>query len=98
MTTALAVSSTLSRRDVRSSKSPDALSALATGRSPRQAEAIKIITRNFANAIFRNDNSSSKSVHFSRDGVPEGKRNGNYRHGGRTKEMIEVWKLIKSLR
>jgi hypothetical protein len=30
-------------------------------------------------------------------GAPEGKRNGNYRHG-RTKEMIEVWKLIKSLR
>jgi hypothetical protein len=28
----------------------------------------------------------------------EGKRNGNYRHGGRTKEIIEVWKLIKSLR
>jgi len=25
-------------------------------------------------------------------------RNGNYRLGGRTKEMIEVWKLIKSLR
>jgi hypothetical protein len=31
-------------------------------------------------------------------GAPEGKRDGNYRHGGRTKEMIEVWKLIKSLR
>jgi hypothetical protein len=25
----------------------------------------------------------------------EGQRNGNYQHGGRTKEMIEVWKLIK---
>ena len=33
-----------------------------------------------------------------RGGAPEGKRNGNYRHGCRTKEMIEVWKLIKSLR
>ena len=31
-------------------------------------------------------------------GAPEGKRNGNYQHGGRTKEMIEVWKFIKSLR
>jgi hypothetical protein len=31
-------------------------------------------------------------------GAPEGKRNGNYRHGGKTKEMIEVWQLIKSLR
>ena len=30
-----------------------------------------------------------------RGGAPEGKRNGNYRHGCRTKEMIEVWKLIK---
>ena len=36
--------------------------------------------------------------HGARDGAPEGKRNGNYyRHGCRTKEMIEVWKLIKSL-
>ncbi len=34
----------------------------------------------------------------ARGGAPEGKRNGNYRHGARTKEMIEVWKLIKSLR
>jgi len=25
-------------------------------------------------------------------------RTGNYRLGGRTKEMIEVWRLIKSLR
>jgi hypothetical protein len=31
-------------------------------------------------------------------GAPEGQRNGNYRHGGKTKEMIEVWKFIKSLR
>jgi hypothetical protein len=43
MTTALAVSSILSRKDVRSRKNHDALSALATGRSPRQAEAIKLI-------------------------------------------------------
>ena len=28
----------------------------------------------------------------------EGKRNGNYRHGARSKETIELWKLIKSLR
>jgi len=27
--------------------------------------------------------------HGARGGAPE--RNGNYRHGGRTKEMIEVW-------
>jgi hypothetical protein len=37
-------------------------------------------------------------MHGARGGAPEGKRNGNYRHGGRTKEMIGVWKLIKSLR
>jgi len=30
--------------------------------------------------------------HGGRGGAPEGK------HGGRTREMIEVWKLIKSLR
>jgi hypothetical protein len=36
--------------------------------------------------------------HGARCGAPEGKRNGNYRHGATTKEMIEVWKLIKSLR
>jgi hypothetical protein len=38
------------------------------------------------------------TVHGARGDAPEGKRNGNYRHGARTKEMIEVWKLIKSLR
>lgn len=32
-----------------------------------------------------------------RAGAPEGKRNGNYRHGARTKETIALWKLIKSL-
>jgi hypothetical protein len=37
-------------------------------------------------------------MHGARGGAPEGKQNGNYRHGGRTKEIIEVWKLIKSLR
>jgi hypothetical protein len=37
-------------------------------------------------------------MHGACGGAPEGKRNGNYRHGARTKEMIEVWKLIKSLR
>ena len=37
-------------------------------------------------------------MHGVRGDAPEGKRNGNYRHGGRTKEIIEVWKLIKSLR
>jgi len=30
--------------------------------------------------------------------TPKGKTNGNYLHGCRTKEMIEVWRLIKSLR
>jgi len=34
----------------------------------------------------------------ARGGAPEGKRNGNYRHGARSKETIELWKLIKSLR
>jgi hypothetical protein len=37
-------------------------------------------------------------MHGARGGAPEGKRNGNYRHGARSKEMIELWKLIKSLR
>jgi hypothetical protein len=37
-------------------------------------------------------------MHGERGGAPEGKRNGNYPHGGRTKEIIELWKLIKSLR
>ena len=37
-------------------------------------------------------------MHGARGGAPEGKRDGNYRHGARTKEIIEVWKLIKSQR
>ena len=30
-------------------------------------------------------------------GAPEGKRNGNYRHGARSRKTIELWRLIKSL-
>jgi hypothetical protein len=37
-------------------------------------------------------------MHGARGGAPEGKRNGNYRHGGRTKATIELWRFIKSLR
>jgi len=37
-------------------------------------------------------------MHGARGGAFESKRNGNFRHDARTKEMIEVWKLIKSLR
>jgi hypothetical protein len=37
-------------------------------------------------------------MHGARGGAPEGKRNGNYRHGARSKETIELRKLIKSLR
>jgi hypothetical protein len=36
-------------------------------------------------------------MHGARGGTPKGKRNGNYRHGARSKETIELWKLIKSL-
>jgi hypothetical protein len=36
--------------------------------------------------------------HGARGGAPEGKRNGNYRHGARTKAAIELWRFIKSLR
>jgi hypothetical protein len=35
--------------------------------------------------------------HGARGGAPEGKRNGNYRHGARTKATIELWRFIKSL-
>ncbi len=31
-------------------------------------------------------------------GAPEGKWNGNYRHGAQTKATIELWRFIKSLR
>ena len=37
-------------------------------------------------------------MHAARGGAPEGKRNGNYKHGARSKETIELRKLIKSLR
>ena len=35
-------------------------------------------------------------MHGARGGAPEGKRNGNYKHGARSKETIELWNLIKS--
>jgi hypothetical protein len=39
-----------------------------------------------------------KRAHGARGGAPGGKRNGNYRHGARTKATIELWRFIKSLR
>ena len=36
-------------------------------------------------------------MHGARGGAPEGKRNGNYRHGSRTKEMAALRHLINSL-
>ncbi|HEV2623765.1 MAG TPA: hypothetical protein VGV62_01385, partial [Xanthobacteraceae bacterium] len=37
-------------------------------------------------------------MHGARGGAPEGERNGNYRHGARSKETIDLLRLIKSLR
>jgi hypothetical protein len=35
-------------------------------------------------------------MHGARGGAPEGERNGNYKHGARSKETIKLWKLNKS--
>ena len=37
-------------------------------------------------------------MHGARGGAPEGKRNGNYRHGARSKENMTLWKLIKTMK
>ncbi len=36
-------------------------------------------------------------MHGARGGAPEGELNGNYRHGARTKEAIELGRLIRAL-
>ena len=36
-------------------------------------------------------------MHGARGGAPEGERNGNYRHGARTKEVIALTKFIRRL-
>jgi hypothetical protein len=36
-------------------------------------------------------------MHGARGGAPEGKRNGNYRHGGRTKEAIASMRKTNEL-
>ena len=36
-------------------------------------------------------------MHGARGGAPEGKGNGNYRHGGRTKEMRQLRKFLRSI-
>jgi hypothetical protein len=36
-------------------------------------------------------------MHGARGGAPEGKRNGNFRHGGRTKEAISASRYIHDL-
>jgi hypothetical protein len=35
-------------------------------------------------------------MHGARGGAPEGEKNGNYKHGARTKEMIALRKLFKN--
>jgi hypothetical protein len=37
-------------------------------------------------------------MHGARGGAPEGERNGNYRHGARSKENTALWKLIKAMK
>ena len=32
-------------------------------------------------------------MHGARSGAPEGTRNGNYKHGAKSKETIALWKL-----
>ena len=36
-------------------------------------------------------------MHGARGGAPEGKRNGNFKHGGRTKEVIEAARYTREL-
>ena len=36
-------------------------------------------------------------MHGARGGAPEGERNGNYRHGARTKQSLQIARLIKTL-
>jgi len=37
-------------------------------------------------------------MHGARGGAPAGNRNGNYRHGARTRETIEAARLVKTIR
>lgn len=36
-------------------------------------------------------------MHGARGGAPKGKQNGNFRHGGRTKEVTEASRFISQL-
>ncbi len=36
-------------------------------------------------------------IHGAAGGAPEGKRNGNYRHGGRTTEAMEALALVRAM-
>jgi hypothetical protein len=36
-------------------------------------------------------------MHGARGGAPEGKRNGNFRHGGRTKDAADASRYINEL-
>ena len=37
-------------------------------------------------------------MHGARGGAPEGRQNGNYKHGARSTETIKLWRLIRSMR
>jgi hypothetical protein len=36
-------------------------------------------------------------MHGARGGAPHGNRNGNYKHGGRTKEVIKAGREVNAL-
>jgi hypothetical protein len=36
-------------------------------------------------------------MHGARGGAPKGKRNGNFQHGGRTKEVIRASRYVNEL-
>jgi hypothetical protein len=36
-------------------------------------------------------------MHGAGGGAPEGKSNGNFRHGGRTREVIEASRFIRTM-
>jgi hypothetical protein len=43
-------------------------------------------------------NSLPRELRNTMASTPDGTRNGNYKHGARSKETIQLWKLIKSLK
>ena len=78
----------------RLSPRPEAVSCIAAA-YPTSVGLLRVVSPRLAHSIVLL--AMTDGMHGATGGAPTGKRNGNYRHGTRTKEAIEAVRLVNLL-